>query len=81
MEGERRLGGKVLTEHVQGFIVEGGPDSFLTRKPWALQLCEELGLADQLTGPQPRRKTFVLLGGRLRRLPEGVMGLIPTRLG
>ena len=81
IEGERRLGGKVLTEHVRGFIIEGGPDSFLTQKPWALQLCELLGLADQLTGPQPHRKTFVLLGGRLRRLPEGVMGLVPTRLG
>ena len=81
IEGEHRLGGKVLTEHVQGFIIEGGPDSFLTQKPWALQLCELLGLADRLTGPQPQRKTFVLLGGRLRRLPEGVMGLVPTRLG
>ena len=81
IEREHRLGGKVLTEHAQGFIIEGGPDSFLTQKPWALQLCELLGLADRLTGPQPHRKTFVLLGGRLRRLPEGVMGLVPTRLG
>jgi len=81
IEGERRWGGKVLTEYAQGFVIEGGPDSFLTQKPWALQLCEQLGLADRLAGPQPHRKAFVLLGGRLRRLPEGVMGLVPTRLG
>ncbi len=75
-----RLGGKVVTERVQGFLVEGGPDAFLTQKPWAVQLCRELGLGDQLVAPRPG-KTYVLVGGRLRRLPEGAMGLIPTRLG
>ncbi len=82
IEAGPRLGGKVLTEREDGFLVEGGPDAFLTTKPWALRLCQELGLADQVVGPQPQNhKTFVLGGGRLRRLPEGVMGLVPTRFG
>ena len=80
IEAAGRLGGKIVTERVQGFLIEGGPDAFLTQKPWALQLCERLGLADQLVAPRPG-KTYVLLGGKLRRLPEGAMGLVPTRLG
>ena len=80
VEAAPRLGGKIATERVQGFLIEGGPDAFLTQKPWALQLCEQLDLTDQLVAPRPG-KTYVLLGGRLRRLPEGAMGLIPTRLG
>jgi len=78
VERDHRLGGKVLTERVQDFVIEGGPDSFLTLKPWALQLCERLGMADQLLAPQPGRKTFILFKNRLRQLPEGAMGVIPT---
>ncbi|RMF26857.1 MAG: protoporphyrinogen oxidase, partial [Chloroflexi bacterium] len=82
IEAGPRLGGKVRTEREDGFLVEGGPDAFLTTKPWALRLCQELGLTDQMVGPQPQNhKTFVLVGGRLRRLPEGVIGLVPTRFG
>lgn len=80
IEAAGRLGGKILTERVQGFLIEGGADAFLVQKPWAVQLCRELGLEDQLVAPRPG-KTYVLMGGRLRRLPEGAMGLIPTRLG
>lgn len=75
-----RLGGKIRTERVDGFVVEGGPDAFLAQKPWAARLCRELGRGEQLVVPRPG-KTYVLVGGRLRRLPEGAMGLIPTRLG
>jgi oxygen-dependent protoporphyrinogen oxidase len=80
IEAADRLGGKIQTERFDGFLIEGGPDAFLTQKPWAVQLCRELGLEEQLVAPKPG-KTYVLLGGRLRRLPEGAMGLIPTRLG
>jgi oxygen-dependent protoporphyrinogen oxidase len=81
IESERRLGGKILTEHVDQFVIEGGPDSFLTQKPWALELCERLGLSDCLVGTNPeRRKTYVLHKGTLRELPEGVMLVAPGRL-
>ena len=85
VEAEDRLGGKIVTEHVDGFVIEGGPDSFLATKPRGLGLCEELGLGEplhpQLQGVRPqRRRAFVLWRGRLYDLPEGLSGLVPTRL-
>ena len=79
IEASKRLGGKIRTERTHDFVIEGGPDAFLVQKPWAVRLCRELGLGEQLVAPNPG-KTYVLVGGRLRRLPEGAMGLIPTRL-
>ncbi|MCS7259814.1 MAG: protoporphyrinogen oxidase [Anaerolineae bacterium] len=80
LEGDTRWGGKIVTENISGFIVEGGPDSFLTQKPAALNLCRELGLEERLLGTnEAQRKVYVLLNGRLRPLPDGVMLVIPTR--
>jgi protoporphyrinogen/coproporphyrinogen III oxidase len=82
VESAPRLGGKILTEQAQGFIIEGGPDSFLAQKPWGVELCRRLDLADQLMGTNPmRRRTFVLSGGRLRELPEGMSMGLPRKLG
>ncbi len=81
-ESADRLGGKVLTERVDGFTVEGGPDSFLSVKPRGVGLCDELGLTGDLQGTiEANRKTFVMRRGRLHPLPEGLTGLIPSRLG
>jgi len=81
VEREPRLGGKIRTERADGFIIEGGPDSFLAAKPRGLGLCRELGLGDRLHGPdEANRRTFVLRHGKLHRLPGGLTGLIPTRL-
>lgn len=81
IEREPRLGGKILTERVDGFVVEGAPDSFLSRKPRGVGLCEELGLAEQLHGRRPEHeKTFVRRHGQLHRLPSGLTGMIPTNL-
>jgi len=68
IEKEKQFGGCIVTEKVDGFIIEGGPDCFLSEKPWALQLCEDLGLEDR----------FILSHGRLHELPEGFMLMIPT---
>ena len=74
------LGGKIVTQRRDGFLVEGGPDCFLTRKPWALALARELGLENDLIGTNDeRRKVFVLSGGRLHPLPAGVMLIVPTQ--
>ena len=82
IEAAPTLGGKILTEAVDGFVVEGGPDSFLAQKPWGLELCRRLGLADRLIGTDPdRRRTFVLSEGRMRELPEGLVMGLPTKLG
>jgi oxygen-dependent protoporphyrinogen oxidase len=81
VEAEPRLGGKIATEHVDGFVIEAGPDSFLAAKPRGIGLSDALGIGDHLIGitPQPRR-AFVLFQGRLHDLPEGLSGLVPARL-
>lgn len=82
IESEPRLGGKIITERVDGFIIEGGPDSFLAFKPRGLNLCRELGLESRLHGTNEHiRRTYVMRGGKLYELPEGLSGLVPSRLG
>ena len=49
-----RVGGVIRTERHGDFLIEGGPDSFIVQKPWAKELCEELGLADQLIPTRSR---------------------------
>ncbi len=84
VEADDRLGGKIVTEHLDGFVVEGGPDSFLATKPRGIGLCEELDIGGQqlqLQGVKPqRRRAFVLWRGQLHDLPEGLSGLVPTHL-
>jgi len=78
LEAGPRAGGKILTERADGFLVEGGPDSFLTVKPHALQLCREVGLGDRVVGTLPPRDVFVLHRGRLQPLPEGLTSMVPA---
>jgi protoporphyrinogen/coproporphyrinogen III oxidase len=81
LEARDRLGGTIATERAGGFLLEAGPDSFLSEKPWALALCRRLDLEDRLVGTDERfRRTFVWQGGRLHPLPEGFQLLAPTRL-
>ena len=53
LEAKNRLGGSILTRRVDGFTIEGGPDSFITNKPGGVDLCRRLGLGDQLISPDP----------------------------
>ena len=76
-----RLGGEIATERLDGFVIEAGADSFLTRKARGVGLCEELGVASRLVARQAQHAgTFVRHGGALHPLPEGLTGMIPTRL-
>jgi len=80
-ESGPRFGGVLATEQVGGCLVEAGPDSFLTEKPWAADLCRRLGIEDQLIGSNDRhRKTYILVKGKLTPLPDGLMFMVPTRL-
>ncbi len=80
-ESGPRFGGVLATEQVDGCLVEAGPDSFLTEKPWAADLCRRLGMADQLIGSSDGdRKTYILVKGKLVPLPDGLMFMVPTRL-
>ena len=82
IEARDRLGGTIATEHGGGFLVEAGPDSFLSEKPWALALCRRLGVEHRLARTDDRfRKVFVWHRGRLHPLPDGFQLLAPTKLG
>ncbi|MGH3127773.1 MAG: protoporphyrinogen oxidase, partial [Gaiellaceae bacterium] len=81
VERDPVLGGKLRTEHVDGFVIEAAPDSFLSRKERGVGLCEELGLRDELVGRRPEHhRTFVRVGDELHPLPQGLTGMIPTSL-
>lgn len=82
IERDARLGGKIVTHQMDGLTVEGAPDSFLARKPRGVGLCEELGIADQLTGRRPEHadQTQVRFHDEFFPLPSGLSGMIPTDL-
>lgn len=81
LEKARRLGGTILTESVEDFIVEGGPDCFISEKVAAIKLCHKLGIQDELLHTnEALRRTFILWRGRLHELPEGFMLLAPTNI-
>jgi protoporphyrinogen/coproporphyrinogen III oxidase len=81
IEASARLGGTLLTEDRDGFLLERGPDSFITEKPEAVALAKRLGLESQLIGTNPNhRRSFIVRKGRLRPVPEGFQLLAPSRI-
>jgi oxygen-dependent protoporphyrinogen oxidase len=80
-ESSQRLGGSMYSDRVEDCLVEAGPDSFLSEKPWAASLCKELGIGDQLIGSNDsQRKTYIVVHGRLVAMPDGLMFMVPTKL-
>jgi oxygen-dependent protoporphyrinogen oxidase len=85
LEASERWGGKIRSERIEGVgggatILEAGPDSFLTRKPWALSLARAVGLGDQLQYLDTRGlRTYTLLRGQLVPLPAGWNLLAPSQ--
>jgi protoporphyrinogen/coproporphyrinogen III oxidase len=80
-EASPRLGGVLVTDRVDGCLVEAGPDSFITEKPWAAELCRKIGLGDELIGSNDRdRKTYILVNGKLVVMPDGLMFMVPTKI-
>ena len=80
-EREERLGGKILTHRSNGYIIEGGADSFLSCKQPAISLCDSLGISRALQGRRPKHdRTYVKFRGQLHPLPGGLTGTAPARL-
>jgi protoporphyrinogen/coproporphyrinogen III oxidase len=80
-ESSSRLGGVMVTDRVEGCLIEAGPDSFLSEKPWAIDLCRRIGLGGQLIGSNDRqRKTYILVKGKLVLMPDGLMFMVPTKI-
>jgi oxygen-dependent protoporphyrinogen oxidase len=79
VEAQAQLGGVIRTERVDGCVVEAGPDSFVSQKPWAMQLIQELGLGGEVIGSNDHlRKTYIVRGGRLVPMPDGLFLIVPT---
>jgi len=81
LEASDRLGGTLQTEDRDGFLLERGPDSFISEKPEALALAKRLGLESQIIQTnEAYRRSFIVRDGRLRAVPEGFQLLAPSRM-
>jgi oxygen-dependent protoporphyrinogen oxidase len=80
LEQSARVGGVIVSERTDGFVIDGGPDSLLVQKPAGVELCGELGLSDRLVPTLPPRTAFVLRRGTLVPLPEASFLGLPTRM-
>lgn len=81
LEASDRLGGVIQTEVRNGFLLERGPDSFISEKPEALELARKIGLESHLIETnQQYRRSFIVRKGRLRPVPEGFHLMAPSRL-
>jgi oxygen-dependent protoporphyrinogen oxidase len=80
IEKESYLGGKIITEIVDGFVIEGGPDTFVSTKPWGVALARKLDMEERLMGTDmERRRVFVVRDGKLVELPDGLAMMVPTK--
>ncbi|MEX2607550.1 MAG: protoporphyrinogen oxidase [Kiritimatiellia bacterium] len=80
-EASGHAGGKMISRRVEGCLLEGGPDSLLTEKPWAIDLCRELGLESELLPSNDHQRSFSILHrGRLHPFPAGCKLFIPQKI-
>jgi len=80
-ESAPRLGGIIETIHQDGFTIECGPDSWVTEKPWARELAEELGLANEIIPSNDhQRRTYLLKDNQLIPMPDGMRMMVPCDL-
>ena len=81
IEASSRLGGTIQTEYRDDFLIERGPDSFISEKPEGLTLAKRLNLESQLIQTNEKyRRSFIVRNGRLRAVPEGFQLLAPSRI-
>src|SRR5581483_2266068 len=81
LERGARAGGVILSETVDGFVLDGGPDALLIQKPDGIKLCEELGIGDRLVPTKLPRLAYIQRGGTLHALPAASVLGIPTQWG
>lgn len=81
LEAASRPGGVIVSEEIDGFTIDGGPDALLIQKPDGIALCREIGLGERLVATKPPRLAYVQRAGRLYALPAASVVGIPTRIG
>jgi oxygen-dependent protoporphyrinogen oxidase len=80
-EASTRLGGIVETVREGGFVIECGPDAWVTEKPWARELAEQLGLGNEVMASNDAgRKTYILIDKKLQAMPDGMRMMVPADL-
>lgn len=80
-EKRPRLGGNIYTERREGYVIDGGPDSWVANKPYATTLARDVGLGEELISTNPKnRRVFVAWEGKLHPLPEGIVLGVPTKI-
>ncbi len=81
LEAEQRLGGVISSRKEDGFLLEAGPDSFITDRPGVLRLAERLGIQDRMIPTRPEHaRSFVVRKGKLHPTPAGFYLIAPSRL-
>jgi oxygen-dependent protoporphyrinogen oxidase len=81
IERANRLGGKTVTENIDGFVVEAGPDCFVAEKPWIHELASQLMIGDRVLLPnESSKRSYVFSEGKIHELPEGLLLLLPTKI-
>src|SRR5204862_3431710 len=80
LEQDARAGGVILSEEIDGFTIDAGPDALLIQKPDGIKLCQELGLGDRLVSTLPPRLAFIQRDGTLHPLPAASVLGIPTQV-
>lgn len=80
-EKKDRAGGVFATEHIDGYLIEGGPDSFELYKPAPLELAKELGMEDEIIDANEElHVNYLYINGKLQQIPKGLLGLVPQNL-
>ena len=80
-EKNGHAGGNISTKIENGFVIEEGADSFITSKPWGVDLCEKLGIEEQLISTNDsNRKTYIYFDQKLNELPEGFFLMAPSNI-
>ena len=80
LEAAPRLGGVIHTVREDGFVMEEGPDLSMGAKPGGWELAQSLGIAQRLHGTRKHASALLFTRGELQRLPEGLTGLVPTKV-
>lgn len=80
-ERSDRLGGVMVTDHIDGCLIEAGPDSFLSEKTYGADFCRMFGLGDQIIGSNDsERITYIVVNNQLVAMPDGLMFMVPTKI-
>ncbi len=81
LEGENRIGGKIMTKRQDGYLLEWGPFGFLDNKPETPKLVSEIGLdSELLRSNDASRKRYIFTGGELKKLPENPPAFIKSNI-